>query len=306
MLPGVASAGRWYGNDPLTVNGASGSFTERKSANTRRASAAPKRFPSASRNIELRTSCPPFVPKREPMSAVKAMTSRTVNDAAETPFARYQRVIPAAYAWRTARIRRALRPERAERVDLIGEERLRVRTRHEVLSRERECERVDPGDVERRDAGGPTELLEEQSAIRRGHPAGSEGDVRFGPPRDMCDTEAVADDRDPGARLLAQPSAVAPEPERRRLEVPPDVGCRDRAREGREPVVERRLIPRVAADRGAAALARREDRPGRGGGVVRGRGRSGGRHKKGERRDHHHRDHHLTTHAAERTGANSA
>ena len=95
-LPGAGDDGSSYGKLPGDVVGASGSFAERTSAKTRRASASPSRASSASRNIEFRTSRPPFAPNRAAMSAADATTSLAVNGVAGIPRARYQALTPAA------------------------------------------------------------------------------------------------------------------------------------------------------------------------------------------------------------------
>ena len=81
----------------------------------------------------------------------------------------------------------ALRPER---VDLVREERLGLRARHEGLPGERECERIEAGHVERGDARRAADELEQEAPVGCRHPAGAEGDVRLRLARHVRDAEA--------------------------------------------------------------------------------------------------------------------
>ena len=66
------------------------------------------------------------------------------------------------------------RPLRADRVELVREERFRLGARHEGAPREREGERIEPGHVERREAGRAADELEEEAPVGRRHPTGAE------------------------------------------------------------------------------------------------------------------------------------
>ena len=160
------------------------------------------------------------------------------------------------------------RPLGPERVDLVREERLGFGARGERLPRERKLERIEARHVERGDAGRPADELQQEPSVGCSHPAGAEGDVGLRLPRDVGDVEAVADDRDSGARTLALPRLVRSEAERRRLEVAADRGGGDISTQRGERVVPVRLVGRVAVERQAPVLARRQDRPGRCGVVA--------------------------------------
>ena len=133
------------------------------------------------------------------MSAAEATTSFAVKGAAGMPFARYQPLIAGR-----VRVddRQDLRPDRAlraQRVELVREERLGLGARDEVPPGQRERERIEPGHVERCDARRAADELEEQPAVRRGDPARAECDIGLGLARDVSDAEAVSHDRHAGA-----------------------------------------------------------------------------------------------------------
>jgi hypothetical protein len=127
--------------------------------------------------------------------------------------------------------------------------------------RQGELERIHAGNVERREAGGPAQQLEERSAVRGRHPAGTEGDVSFGLSRHVRHAVAIAHDRHTRARTLALSCLVGAAAEWSRLEVAANVLRGHVPAERGQTVVELRLIGRVAIEREAAVLAGRQDRP---------------------------------------------
>ena len=202
-LPGAGDAGVCCGKEPGTLAADSGSFDSRRSANTRRASASPSR--SVERVEEHRVL--------RLLAAVRAEPGRDERGRRDDVVGgerRRRNALRPVVAVDPGRVcvdeREDLRADgalAAHRVDLVREERLRLRARHEGLARQRERERVEAGHVERRHPRRAADELEEQPAIGRRHPAGAVRDIRLGLPVHVRDAELVAEDPHALARALA-------------------------------------------------------------------------------------------------------
>ena len=141
---------------------------------------------------------------------------------------------------------------------LLGDQRLRLRARHERLQARHQAEGVDVGDVGDRGPGGAPAELDQEPAVPRRGPARSEREVLAGVAVDVRDPPLVVDDADAGPpRLL-----LVGLPDRLEVlgqEELVDVGVGDVVAKRRQAGVQGQLIGRVLRERNAAVVARRQD-----------------------------------------------
>ena len=189
--------------------------------------------------------------------------------------------MPCTYALTIATMPASRRAARLQRVDLVGEERLGLRARHERLAGQREPERVEPGTSSAATRAGPR--ISESSRPRSAAVTQPAPYATFG----LGLAEDVRRRRSGRARSSRRPRPLdrhrllLAEAERLGLESALDVGLRDLATQWRQRVVELRLVGRVLVEGEAAVLAGRQDAVRLRGVVRRARQR---RRSRGERR----------------------
>ena len=277
--PAVACAeARPNGKRRRSVVACSGSSAAIRSRNARSPRSRPRRWRSAARNAAFCASAPPPLPKIEPMKAVAAIESLTVQRAARAVERGPVRVDAGRVGAQVAQDLAALGAvDAAEQALLTGHDRLGLLARREAAPARDEPEGVEAGDLGHRGTRRPAGDGEQELAIACAHPADAVPDVGARAPGDVRHPVAVAQDgQAPPRRLLARRRAGGRQ--RLGLEELAQVGARHVAELRREGVVGPELVARVLRERDAAPLAGRQD-------VVRAVGRRAGR--RDERGEHH-------------------
>ncbi len=197
----------------------------------------------------MAASPPPPAPKIDPMNAVTAMTSFTVNGGGRVAGRRPVGVDAVGVGLGVVEDLLALRAVRVDQeLSLLRHQRLGLRARGEGLDARDQREGVDVGHVGDGDARRTASDRDQEPAVARRRPAGAERDVAARLPVDVRDAPGVVDELQTGpAGHLLMGGAD-------RLEVLGKVELID-VREGdvvaqrREAAVQRELIRRVRGER---------------------------------------------------------